>query len=141
MFDTSHLHPMMVHFPIALAMVGLLFELYRIFIAKSEAKSICGECILYLATLSAIAASLTGELFTGVFSGQSLEVKELHETLAVLSTIALVITSGIYLYRRFKIKDSKYTLLGLGFYLISAALIGATGFFGGNLVYTYMIGL
>ncbi len=27
MFDTSHLHPMIVHFPIALLIIGFLFDL------------------------------------------------------------------------------------------------------------------
>lgn len=34
MFETSHLHPMLVHFPIALVAIGFLADLASIFIKK-----------------------------------------------------------------------------------------------------------
>lgn len=140
MFDTSHLHPMIVHFPIALAMVGLFFEI--IFYKKGNLRPACGEFILYLASLSIIAAWLTGSFFTASLSGEANAIKEQHELFATLSTVCLVLTSAVYLYIRFgKRKKKVLNQIGLAFYALSAALIAVTGFLGGNLVYSYMIGL
>jgi len=138
MFNTSHFHPMIVHFPIALAAVGLFFEV--IFFRKGNQKPVCGEFILYLATLSAIVALLTGLLFTSSLSGEALAMKEKHELFAILSTVFLFLTSLMYLYQRFSKKD-KLNLAGIALYLVSFVLISITGFLGGNLVYSYMIGL
>jgi uncharacterized membrane protein len=142
MFDTTHFHPMLVHFPIALTMTGLLLEVVRFFFCKTETKLPSGELLLYFGAASAILALLSGYLFTGTFSGKTLEVRNLHQLLAVLSTIALSLTSLLYLIARFgKQKQNTFRMLGLTLYAISAVLIGATGYVGGDLVYTYMIGL
>ena len=138
MFDTSHFHPMLVHFPIALAAVGLFFEV--IFFRKGNEKPVCGEFILYIAALSAIAALLTGLLFTSPLSGEALAMKDKHQLFAILSTVFLFLTSLVYLYRRFS-KKSKLSPAGMVLYLVSFVLISITGFLGGNLVYSYMIGL
>jgi len=144
MIDTTHIHPMLVHFPIAMAMLGMAFELIRFFFCKSESDSkfSCGELLLYFATLSAIFALLAGFLFTSTLSGQTLEVRNLHKLLAVLSTVSLSTTSFFYMLVRFGNQNGKtFRVVGLLFYVLSAILIGATGYMGGNLVYTYMIGL
>jgi len=138
MFDTSHFHPMIVHFPIALAVVGLFFEV--IFYRKGNEKPVCGEFILYLASLSAIVALLTGMLFTSSLSGEALVMKNKHELFAILSTVFLLLTSAVYLYRRFG-KNEKLNQAGMVLYIISFVFISITGFLGGNLVYSYMIGL
>ena len=142
MFDTSHFHPMLVHFPIALSMVGLLLEIIRFLFYKTESKLPCGELLLYLATISAVFALLAGFLFTATLSGKPLEVRNLHMLLGILATIALLLTSIFYLIARFRKENKKmFHMVGLLLYLLSAALSGATGFLGGKLVYTYLIGL
>jgi len=142
MFETSHLHPMLVHFPIALTMVGVVLELFRFFFPMKLSKPLCGELLLYFATISAVFAWLTGLLFTSSFSGTSLEVRNTHQLLAILSTALLVIASLFYLLDRFgKRKRKIFLTVGLAFYVLSALLIAATGYVGGDLVYTYMIGL
>jgi uncharacterized membrane protein len=138
MFDTSHLHPMIVHFPVALAVVGLFFEV--IFYRKGNEKPVCGEYILYLAALSAIVALLTGLFFTSSLSGEALVMKDKHQLSAILSTVFLFLTSMIYLYRRIS-KTEKLKEAGIVLYFVSFVLISITGFLGGNLVYSYMIGL
>lgn len=142
MIDVTHIHPMLVHFPIALVMIGLLFEAMELFFLKEKKLCSCGEYILYFATISALASIISGVLFTDNFVGKPSEVKEIHELMAILSTILLCLTSFIYLIRRFKqIESNRLHMTGFTFYLLSAVLIAVTGYFGGNLVYTYMIGL
>jgi len=142
MFNTSHFHPMLVHFPIALTMAGALFEIVRFLIKKPVTKWPCGEVLLYLATASAVITLLSGFLFTTSFSGKPLEVRNLHMILAILSTVVMLMASLFYLLDRYgKTKRKLFFMTGLAFYALSALLVGATGFMGGNLVYTYMIGL
>ena len=142
MFNTSHFHPMLVHFPIALMMVGALLELVRFLTKKPVTKLPCGEVLLYFATATAVFTLLSGFLFTASFSGKPLEVRNLHVLLAILTTLVSLMASCFYLLDRFGKKKRKlFYLTGLAFFLLSALLVGATGFMGGNLVYTYMIGL
>ena len=142
MLDSSHFHPMLVHFPIALTMVGMMLEVVRFFFCKSQSKLPTGELILYFAAVSAVFALLSGFLFTGTFSGKPLELRNTHQLLAILATVALSLTSLFYLLARFGKQNPKtFQLAGLIFYILSALLTGATGYMGGNLVYTYMIGL
>jgi len=142
MFDTSHFHPMLVHFPIALTIVGMTLELVRVFFCKTETKLPCGELLLYFAAVSALFALLSGFLFTSTLAGKPLEVRNTHILFAVLATIALSLASLFYLLDRFgKQKKSIIRMTGLAFYVISAILMGAAGYMGGSLVYTYMIGL
>jgi len=148
MFDTSKIHPMLVHFPIALAIVGVVLELVRFyfhkpneaFFHKAEPKLPSGELLLYIATVSAVVAVLSGFLFTGTFAGKPLEVRNLHMVLAVLSTVALALASLLYIHARF-VRMGRSTKLGLAFYVAAAILMGVAGHVGGDLVYTYMIGL
>jgi uncharacterized membrane protein len=46
MFDTTHFHPMLVHFPIALTMVGMALEIIRFFFCKTQSKLPAGELLL-----------------------------------------------------------------------------------------------
>ncbi|MDR0437943.1 MAG: hypothetical protein LBH22_06545 [Bacteroidales bacterium] len=143
MFDTGHLHPMIVHFPIALTMVGAMLETVRFFFGKSDPKKLSsGELLLYFATASALLALLTGFLFTSTLSGKALEVRNLHVLFAIMTTVSLLATSFFYLLVRFKKQAGKtFRFVGLLFYIVSALLTGAAGYMGGTLVYTYMIGI
>jgi len=142
MFDTSHFHAMLVHFPIALTLVGLGLELFRVFFCKAETKLPSGELLLYIAAVSAVFALLSGFLFTTTLAGKPLEVRNTHMLLAIIATCALSLASLFYLLGRFgKQKRSIFPTIGLSFYVMAAILMGAAGHMGGTLVYTYMIGL
>lgn len=142
MFVTSHIHPMLVHFPIALGLVGFLFEFIELFLKKSIQPCKYGEYLLYLATFSAIASLLSGVIFTGTFAGKSGSVRDVHMIFAVIATFTLCITSVFYLlYSCSKDQDIKFRRLGFIFYCIAAVFITLTGAMGGTLVYNYMIGL
>ena len=45
MFDTSHIHPMLVHFPIALTLLGVLLSAFKLF-KPTKFRYPCGEIIL-----------------------------------------------------------------------------------------------
>lgn len=138
MFNVEHIHPMLVHFPIALTLLGCLLEGLGII---KKCTSRCGEIILYFATLSAIFAASTGSLFTPNFTVEKLiEAKNIHSTFAGVTVTFLCISTVLYLGRYF-IKKYSSTLhyTGYIFYVLSAIAVGITGYLGGSLVYNDLL--
>jgi uncharacterized membrane protein len=142
MFDTSHLHPMIVHFPIALVMVGFLFEICTLIFKKEVWLPKASYWLLLLGTLAGIFAYVSGELFTSDFSGTAAIVKRTHETLAAITLVTLIINSILKIYiNRKHLEHTGLRWVSFALYLLSAICVGITGFYGGNLVYNYMMPL
>jgi uncharacterized membrane protein len=142
MVSSEHLHPMIVHFPVALIMVGFLAETLALVIKKEPCLTKTGYYLLILGALSALAAYLTGQFFTGEMSGAAGEVREQHELLALLTMLSMVVNA---IFRSYLLVTHKETVTlrwtSYLLYLGSAILVGITGFLGGTLVYTYMMPL
>lgn len=142
MFDTSHLHPMLVHFPIALVVFGFLADLTSLLFRKEACLSKMGFYLLILGTLSALVAWLTGTLFTAEMSGSAGDVKDTHELFAWLTLGTLVVTSVIrvlLLYRKTESTQLQWTAFIL--YALAMIFVSITGYYGGTLVYNYMMPL
>lgn len=138
MFDTAHIHPMLVHFPIALALLGCLLEaisLYR------KCSSACGEIILYFATIAAILAATAGSYFTPHFTIAELaQAKNIHSTMAGVTVTMLCIATSFYLMRYiWKTHTLPLRRIGFVFYLLGAIAVGVTGYLGGVLVYNDLL--
>lgn len=75
-------------------------------------------------------------------SGSAGEVKETHEMFAWITLAILTLTSVIRIYILVKNKE-KTNLKWLAFFLYALAVISVslTGFYGGTLVYNYMMPL
>lgn len=142
MFTTSHFHPMLVHFPIALIAVGFLAELVFLFYKKEICLTKTGFYLLILGTLAAIVTWLSGVLFTGEMEGAAGQVKDTHELFATITVCLAIIASAVRIYVQVK-KVDKPGLKKLSFILYALAAVGVfvTGFFGGTLVYNYMMPL
>lgn len=142
MFTTAHIHPMLVHFPIALALLGCLLEAYDYFFRKDKPHKNCGEIILYFATVSAFLAAFAGGLFTPDLKGEPGKLEGIHQLFATLTIIALSIASASYLLiYKLPAREELLRKIGLGFYIMGAILVGVTGFLGGTIVYDYLIGV
>jgi len=140
MFSTTHLHPMLVHFPIALVVVGFLAELAALYFKKEVCLTKLGFYLLLLGTLAAFAALLTGVLFTGEMTGAAGEIQEIHELFAWITLGTLTITSLLRLALQTKIKENKnFVKLAFVFYAVAAVSVSITGFYGGTLVFNYMM--
>jgi len=143
MFDLNHLHPMIVHFPIALLFIGFLADAAGI-IFKKEFFTKAGFYLLILGTLGVVAAYLSGDLAgdgvteTGAL-GQALEN---HEHAAELS---LWLMTGVAVIRISLVLLKKYTGVykWIAFVLLLAgvASITRTGYYGGELVYKHAAGV
>lgn len=143
MFDTSHLHPMIVHFPIALITIGFIADVVYLFFKSENCLSKTGFYLMVLGALAAIAAWSTGQLFTNEPSqGGIVKVFERHETGALITMILMIIGASLRIYLAAGGKENtnlKWAVFVL--YLLAFGTVTYTGFMGGTMVYNYMIGL
>lgn len=143
MFDISHLHPMVVHFPIALLVVGFLADVLSLLLhRKKPCLSKIGFYLMVLGTLSIIAAYITGDLFTKDMVGAAGDLKNRHELLARITMLVMLVASAARIYH-VSTKKEKPVIKWLTFSLfaLGTIMVMITGFLGGNLVYGHMIGL
>lgn len=143
MFDTSHLHPMIVHFPIALITVGFIADVVFLFFKSEKCLSKTGFYLMVIGALAAIAAWSTGQLFTSEPNqGEIVSVFEKHETGALITMILMIIgaTFRIWLVIMKK-EESQLKWIAFGFYLLAFAAVTYTGFMGGSMVYNFMLPL
>jgi uncharacterized membrane protein len=133
---------MLVHFPIALVVIGFVADFVHVFIKKEECFSKMGFYLLVAGTLAALVTLLSGILFTSEMAGTAGEVRETHEIFAWV-TCALLITASvlrtIVLIR--KTENGRLKWLIFAVYGLAALSVSVTGFFGGTLVYNYMMPL
>jgi len=142
MFDSSHFHPMLVHFPIALVVFGFLSDLASLFFKKEACLSKLGFYLLILGTLSALAAWFTGLFFTAEMSGMAGEVKQTHEIFAWLTLGTLLVTSLLrILFQSGKTESARLKWVVFTLYGLATLFVTITGFYGGTLVYNYMMPL
>lgn len=142
MFSVDHLHPMVVHFPIALILIGFLFDLISLFYKKEAGLSMVGFYLLILGTLSALVAILSGTLFTSEMSGTAGNIKETHELFAWITVINLILLSAYRIYIKVKAREGITTnRISFTWYGVAAVCVAITGFYGGTLVYSYMMPL
>jgi len=129
-------HPMFVHFPIVLWLAALLFELLAVWRASDDMQRTASR-LLYLGTLGAIVAALSGWLAqNSVPPGPAREALETHETLMLVSTsLAIALCMLAFFARKnFTATLRKLTLLGL---CILAALLTMGADRGAQLVFEY----
>jgi uncharacterized membrane protein len=135
------LHPFFVHFPIALLLLALLFELLAKFTGKTSLSE-PGWWFQLTGTLGVVAAVLSGVVAES-WAGKSLllapEVFERHEQLAFIAAILF----SVLLFFRFSAHRSlppRWPALYLVALSAGVAVLLATAWFGGELVFRYGIG-
>ena len=140
MISTAHFHPMLVHFPIALVVFGFIADFATLYFKKEACLSKLGFYLLLAGTLMAALALTTGALFTEEMSGAAGAIKDTHEDFAWITLGLLILTSILRIILQKKentrLKWTAFTLYGL-----AAVLVSITGYFGGTLVYNYMMPL
>lgn len=143
MLDLTHIHPMIVHFPIALLIVGFLADIVGMVI-KKDFFNRAGFYLLILGTLGVIAAYISGDLAgDGVVEAGALGTAlELHESAALISLWLMVGTAFV---RIAAVLLNKYNgvIKILAFILFFAGVISIarTGYYGGELVFKHAAGV
>lgn len=143
MFDISHIHPMTVHFAIALAMTGFLADVVS-FIFKNEQNFFkkAGYYLQILAMIAVVVAFCTGFFLTNEMEGEAGELQEKHELFAKITLITIIISTILRILFVYLNKDeTKYKYIYLGLLFLAVLGVSYTGFLGGALVYNFMIGL
>jgi uncharacterized membrane protein len=144
MFSPDHFHPMLVHFPIALLIVGFLIDVAAEIFKKEKYLHQMGFILQILGTLGAIAAFITGDNFTNweTFQGATKAAFELHQNAAILALwtaiAATIVRILIIMMQRFSGWTKWLTLL---LYFAAVVAIGYTGLMGGNLVLNFLMGI
>jgi uncharacterized membrane protein len=143
MFNTTHLHPMIVHFPVALITIGFLAEVTSLFFRSEKCLSKTGFYLMLLGAISAVVAWATGQLFTNEpTQGEIVKVFAKHETGALITMILMIIGSTFRIWLAVKKKEeSRLKWISFGFYLLAFAAVTFTGFMGGTMVYNFMMSL
>lgn len=138
----DHIHPMLVHFPISLVIIGFLADLVLIIYKKELWLSKAGFYLLVTGTIAAIFSLLSGSLFTSELSGEAGEIRETHEMMAWITVVILVIASVFQMILNIRKADSRYfRIISLWLYGLGALSVSITGFYGGTLVYNYLMPL
>ena len=138
---THPLHPMLVHFPIALLFVSVLFDLASTALRRESLRE-GALWLLGLGLLGGIAAAIAGGLaeHAAEKAGVAEALIETHETLAF---VTIGIMAILFLYRL--LFRNRFGMKALAAYLVVAAIglvaISATGYTGGDLVYEHGAGM
>ena len=142
MISATHLHAMIIHFPIALLMVGFLSELIALFSKNNFFKN-TAFYLLLLGALGAISA-----YFTGSYAGEGIEEgplkipMELHEQAALISLWLAIITALFsVLFYYFKVQNPKAKWVSILLYTLLVVSVARTGYLGGQLVYSHGAGV
>jgi len=142
MIDIAHIHPMLVHFPLALAPVALAAQLLALYKGQGLFDRSClsssALVLIVLAAVGAIVAALFGDiaLDQAIASGVPAASLETHEELGQLSAILISVLAAVevWLYR----KAGSGNVLNRGLWiagLVVLILLLTTAWFGGQLVY------
>lgn len=135
------LHPMLVHFPIALLFASVLFDVTSTILTRDSLRE-GAFWLLGLGFLGGIAAAIAGGQAEGAAekAGVAEALIETHETMAYLT---LGMMALLLLYRL--LLRNRFTTSAFAAYLVAAALglvaVSATGHTGGNLVYEHGAGV
>lgn len=143
MFNTAHLHPMIVHFPIALITVGFFAEVVSLFFKSEKCLSKTGFYLMVLGTLAAIAAWSAGQFFTNEpTQGEIVKIFDKHETGAIATVILMIIGTMFRIWLLLKKKEeTPLKWVAFCLYMLGFAAVTFTGYMGGTMVYNYMMSL
>ena len=143
MIDLAHVHPMLVHFPIVLFLLGAALE----FIALARGADLAGRSslangaltLMLLAALSAIATAIFGDMALehAVELGFPQAPLERHGGFGFGTMWFFLAYAALYLlawWRRFPLAGGR-GWLWFAVSLAGVALVLVTAYFGGDLVY------
>ncbi|MDP4281545.1 MAG: DUF2231 domain-containing protein [Bacteroidota bacterium] len=142
MFDIYHLHPMVVHFPIAIIFIGFLADILSLFVKKEKCLSKMGYYLEILGMLAAIVAFGSGYFFTMPMEGEAGMIRDKHELFATLTLITIIIATFFRILTVYlKKEDTNLKYLTLFLFFLAFIFVGYTGYLGGSLVFNFMIGI
>lgn len=142
MVTATHFHAMLIHFPIALLIIGFLFEIVSL-ISKREFFKNAAFYLIVLGALGTVASYLSGNAAgEGIEEGPLKAPLELHEQAATISLWLTIITAIIYLIISItRYRKSWVKIISVVFFAAVIGSIAWTGYLGGQLVYKHGAGV
>ncbi len=142
MISATHFHAMIIHFPIALIIVGFLSEILGMVTKKDFFRS-ASLFLLLLGALGAIVAYVSGNFAgDGIEEGPLKSPLEFHE---IAATVTLWLVVIIALFRvavlYFKHNRRWVTWISVLLFATLAGSVTVTGYLGGQLVYKHAAGV
>ncbi len=140
MFSTDHIHPMVVHFPIALIFAGYLAEIIFLFFKKEPLLKEFHFWLVTVGSLSAFAAYFSGAFLTGTVPPEATLIHNRHELFAELTVFAALVNAALMIYLKLERKEEtnlKWLSFALNTFTVTLLLL--TAHFGGVLVYEYLV--
>jgi len=138
------LHPMVTHFPIALLVVSVFLDILARFRAENANLKHASYISLLLGALAAVVAVITGDLELASLGGEQSQIGQLvaqHESIAVPTSLLFLALAIWRFNNQRRGKDISNSNLYLVLELLGVVGLVLTGLAGGNLVYTYGIGV
>jgi len=142
MVTSTHLHAMVVHFPIALLLVGFSADIIGLFLSKA----IFRQFAFFLLILGA--AGVAAAFWSGNVAGDGLEEgslgkaidlhKQAAQTTLWLTMAALLFRIGSELLQR---NYRWLRSIAFVFFALSTIAVGRTGYLGGQLVFKHAAGV
>ena len=128
----GRLHPILLHFPLALILVAAAIEGARYVLGKREVASPAASVCLWIGFLMAIPTVWAGwEL--AEYSGDTGTLVGLHRWTAIASLGVMALAVGAWTMRRLRGVDWAGTHVAI--LLVAALLVGVTGHFGAEMVW------
>lgn len=147
MFSLDHLanagiHPLFVHFPIALLLVAVVFDFVQLFFRRPQTAQLISFWITIFGTVGAILAVVTGNFAEEkvVHSPLVEQVLEQHEEWAVITMWVAIVSSILKLVFFYFNKLVRLRIIPFLFSLVVAFFISYTGHLGGKLVFGHSVG-
>ena len=135
------IHPILVHFPIALLFTSVFFDLIAM-ITKRDSFRQSGFWLLILGWISGLAATVSGFLSEDAVKkiGVPETAIDRHETFAIATMIVFALLLLVRLVGKFSPASRKNLVYTIGTF-IGLALLSIAGYLGGDLVYHYGAGV
>jgi uncharacterized membrane protein len=143
MIELTNIHPMLVHFPIALLILGFLAEVAGL-VLKRQFFTDAALLLLVTGALGAVAAVLSGSYAAGGLeeAGSLKQAVETHEGAAELAMWLGLVAAG---FRTALFFAKKYTgslrYVALFLFLIAVLAVARAGYYGGELVFKHAAGV
>tara|TARA_B100001029_G_C15061969_1_gene459314 strand:- start:1805 stop:2242 length:438 start_codon:yes stop_codon:yes gene_type:complete len=131
------LHPFLVHFPISLFFLALLFELLRNTLKWIHENT--PLLIFVLASIFSIPSSFTGNSAKLYLEGipTILKFLENHENMGTFVTVSGVIFSFYLVYMKLKYPNMNLSTIKKFIFLIMTLMVFYTGFLGSKIVHEF----
>lgn len=141
MISSTHLHAMLIHFPIALLLIGFLNEIIGIVFKKIFFNK-TAFYLLILGTFGTVLSYLSGDAAGDGMEGGSLgKAIELHENSAFVTLWLAIITSLVYSLAWFKYSNKWIKIISIILFALVIISVSRTAYLGGQLVYKHGAGI